>query len=121
MNPTVNSTHQAKKEGFPQKLRIKKESEFKRTLWCGVKRKGDHLIVFRLHTGAEEGLRFGIKIGKGIKKATDRNRIKRVIREVLRKSKGRFHKNENVVVLYKSTAESVDLRRLKEELESLIQ
>lgn len=109
-----------KNEGFPKKIRLKKESEFKKILLCGNKKKGDKLIVYRLRGDTVPGQRFGIKIGKGIKKATDRNKIKRTIREVLRKSKDRFDKNESVVVLCKSTAEGIDLHKLREELESLI-
>ncbi len=107
-------------EGFPKSIRVKKESEFRQIIEKGIKKKGENLIVFRLQEAGIEGQRFGIKIGRGIKKAVLRNKIKRVIREVLRKSKDKFDKNEGVVVLCKSTAGGKDLRKLREELESLI-
>lgn len=109
-----------KKEGFPKNIRVKKESEFKRIIENGIKKKGENLIVFRLLGADKEGQKFGIKIARGIKKAVTRNKIKRVIREVLRKSKDKFDKNEGVVVVCKSSAGGVDVRKLKEELESLI-
>ena len=107
-------------EGFPKSIRVKKESEFRQIIEKGIKKKGENLIVFRLQEAGIEGQRFGIKIGRGIKKAVLRNKIKRVIREVLRKSKDKSDKNEGVVVLCKSTAGGKDLRKLREELESLI-
>jgi ribonuclease P protein component len=110
-----------KKEGYPKSLRVKKDSEFRQIMNEGIKKRGDNLIVFRLPRGAEVGQKFGIKIGKGIKKATERNKIKRIIREVLRKNKDRFDENESVVVLVKSAAEEINLHKLKEELVSLIQ
>jgi ribonuclease P protein component len=110
-----------KKEGFPKSLRVKKDSEFQQIINEGTKKKGDHLIIFHLVSGAKAGQKFGIKIGKGIKKATERNRVKRMIKEVLRKNKDRFDENESVVVLVKSAAEEIDLHKLKEELVSLIQ
>lgn len=108
------------KEGFPKSIRVKKESEFKRIIKNGTKSEGENLIVFRLRVADKEEQKFGIKIARGIKKAVFRNRIKRVIREVLRKNKDRFDENESVVVVCKSSAGDVDVRELKEELEGLI-
>jgi len=110
-----------KKEGFPRSIRIKKESDYRQILKEGAKKKGDYLILFRMLSSVERGQKFGIKISKGIKKAAFRNKIKRVIREVLRKNKDKFNKHESVVVLCKSTEELLDLHKLKEEMESLIQ
>jgi len=109
-----------RKEEFPKGIRVKKESEFKRIIENGAKNRGENLIVFRLQVVDIEGQKFGIKIARGMKKAVTRNKIKRVIREVLRKSKDKFSKNEGVVVVCKSTAGEVNPGKLKEELESLI-
>ncbi len=110
----------AQKEAFPKNIRVKKESEFKRILEKGIKKKGEDLIVFRLKGMGVEEQKFGIKIAGGIKKAVLRNKIKRMIREFLRKKKDKFDKNEGVVVVCKSSAGRVDVRELEEELESLI-
>jgi ribonuclease P protein component len=112
--------HEVRNERFPQELRIKKEDEFREIIEGGIKRGGKNLIVFRLHGADGKGQKFGIKINRGIKGAVRRNKIKRVIREVLRKNKGDFDKNENVVVVCRGTAGEEDPRGLKEELESLI-
>ena len=110
-----------KKEGYPKNVRIKREYEFRQTFLHGSKKRGEALIIFRQKRKDEQGPKFGIKMGRGIKKASERNKIKRVIKEVLRKNKERFGKNENVIVLCKTTSEELDSQKLKEELEKLIE
>jgi ribonuclease P protein component len=109
-----------KKEGFPKSVHIKKESDFRQTFLHGVKKKGECLIIFRLLREDQGGLKFGIKVGRGIKNAVTRNRIKRNIREVLRKNRMVFCRNENVVVLVRPTAAETDIQKLKLELQNLI-
>lgn len=109
-----------KQDRFPKSIRVKKESEFKRIIQTGAKEKGENLIVFRLQADDDQGQRFGIRIPGGVKNAVGRNRIKRVIREVLRKNKGRFAANEGVVVACRASALRVDADKLKRDLQSLI-
>lgn len=110
-----------KPERFPKSIRVKKESEFKRIIQTGTKEKGENLIVFRLQADDDQGQRFGIRIPGGVKNAVGRNRIKRVIREVLRKNRGRFAANEGVVVVCWASALRVDADKLNRDLQSLIQ
>jgi len=110
-----------KKEGYPKNVRIKREFEFRQTFLHGSKKRGESLIVFRKKRSGEGGPKFGIKVGRGIRTAAKRNKIKRVIKEILRKNKERFGKDENVIVLYKSAPEEIDPQKLKEELERLME
>ena len=114
--------------GFPKKIRVKKESEFKQIIKQGSKRFGENIVLYRL-CSPDEGQKFGIKIARGIKGAIKRNKIKRIIRETLRKNKNKFDPNEKVVVLVKSPTigmnrkihtEEIDFDKLKKELENLI-
>jgi ribonuclease P protein component len=116
------------KEDFPKKIRIKKNSEFNQIIKTGTKKLGENIVLYRLDSSGE-GQRFGIKISRGMKGAVQRNKIKRIIRETLRKNKERFDPNEKVVVLVKSPTRSVkritntpkiDFEKLKVELENLI-
>jgi len=114
---------------FPKNIRIKKESEFNQVIKKGAKKFGKNLVLYRLHS-SDEGQKFGIKISKGVKGGVRRNKIKRIVREILRKNKDKFDSNEKVVVLFRSpikglsrTAESkeIDFDQLREELENLIE
>jgi ribonuclease P protein component len=109
-----------KKEGFPGKIRIKKESEFWAIIRKAQKKSSPHLTLFRLRGEDKPGQRFGIKVAGGFKGAAERNRVKRTIREVLRKNKHEFLEDESVVVLCKVSAGTVKSRELRGELESLI-
>jgi len=113
---------------FPKKIRVKKESEFNLIIKDGYKKVGESIILFRLRS-PDEGQKFGIKISRGMKGAVKRNKIKRILRETLRKNKERFDPNEKVVVLVKSPTKvmnrkvhtpEIDCDKLKEELENLI-
>ena len=109
-----------KKEGFPRRIRAKKQSEFRRIIQHGSREKGENLTVFRFQHDGGEGQKFGIGIAGGIRQAVQRNRIKRTIREVLRRNKTRFAQNEGVVVVCKSTAVKARPHKLREDLQSLI-
>jgi ribonuclease P protein component len=114
--------------GFPKKIRVKKESEFKQIIKEGSRKFGENIILFRLRSSGEKQ-KFGIQVSGRIKGAVKRNKIKRIIRETLRKNKDRFDPGEKVVVLVKSPTKSmdrmvhtkeIDLDKLKKELENLI-
>ncbi|MFQ6002322.1 MAG: ribonuclease P protein component [Candidatus Zixiibacteriota bacterium] len=114
--------------GFPKKIRVKKGSEFDQIIKKGSKKLGENIVLYRLRS-SDEGQKFGIKITKGIKGAVKRNRIKRIIRETLRKNKDKFDPDEKVVVLFRSSARAtprmaytneIDFDKLNKELENLI-
>lgn len=114
--------------GFPKRIRVKKESEFNQIIKRGSKKSGKNIVLYRLRS-SDEGQKFGIKITRGIKRAVERNKIKRIIRETLRKNKDKFESNEKVVVLFRSPSKGpnrtvhageIDFDRLGKELENLI-
>jgi ribonuclease P protein component len=121
--------------GFPKKIRVKKGSEFDQIIKEGSKKSGENIVLYRL-CSPDEGQKFGIKIARGIKGAVKRNKIKRIIRETLRKNKDKFDPHEKVVVLFRSPSKGtnrvahtkeIDFGKLKcefctlrEELENLI-
>jgi ribonuclease P protein component len=115
-------------ENFPKKIRIKKDSEFHQIIKTGTKKLGENIVLYRLDS-LGEGQKFGIKISRGVKGAVKRNKIKRIIRETLRKNKDKFDSNEKVVVVFKSLTKGIkrivdtqkmDSDKLREELENLI-
>jgi ribonuclease P protein component len=105
-------------EGFSKSVRVKKPIQFRRIMVKGAKSRGRNLVLYRLE-GTEEQ-RFGIRIGRGTKSAVVRNKLKRTIREFLRKNKDSFARDESVVVVCRAPAEAVNPEQLKEELAGLI-
>jgi len=117
-----------RREDFPKKIKVKKKSEFDQIIKNGAKKFGENIVLYRL-LSLEEGQKFGIKISKGIKGAVKRNKIKRIVREILRKNKDKFDANEKVVVVIKLAnkdmnrmvqTQDIDFDKLKKELENLI-
>ena len=114
--------------GFPKRTRVKKKSEFNQIIKNGSKKFGKNIVLYRLRSSGE-GQKFGIKITRGTKGAVKRNKIKRIVRETLRKNKVRFDPNEKVVVLFRSPNKGtnhtvhtggIDFDKLGAELENLI-
>ena len=114
----MGACSEVRKEGFSKSVRVKKPTEFQRIMVKGAKEKSRNLVVYRLQ--GTEGQKFGIKIGRGIKRAAVRNKFKRVVREFLRKNKDQFAEDEGVVVVCKPSAEAVNIKQLREELATLI-
>ena len=75
-------------------------------------------FVFVLHPN-EEGRRLGITVTRRVKRAVDRNRIKRLLREVFRRNRGLFPSRSDVVAIARPGAEQLDYRRLREEVRAV--
>lgn len=66
-------------QSFPKSRRLLKRWEFDRTFDRGTVLKDDNIVIYRAE-GLTEETRLGIVVGNQVKKATKRNRLKRVIR-----------------------------------------
>ena len=108
-----------KKEGFPKEIRIKKKSEFEQVTKKGKKIPGKNLILYKLDSN-EKPQKFGIKLNRNFKGSVKRNRIKRLLREILRKNKERFKENEQVLIFYRSTSAEISYQELLSEFENLV-
>ena len=75
----------AHREGFPRQHRIVRGSEYRAIYRIGVKLNSDRLVLF----GRENNLkhsRLGITVSRKVGGAVIRNRVKRLFREIFRKS-----------------------------------
>jgi ribonuclease P protein component len=106
-----------KDESFPKSIRIRKKEEFEEVLRKGKKVQGDFLVLYRLFY--EDGPKFGFLIGKKIDRAAQRNRIKRILREIVRKNQDKFSSGKIVIQCIKPLAE-INYNIVEKELFSLI-
>lgn len=95
-----------KKEGFPQSLKIKNKKEWDEVIKKGERSFTHNLLLLRLKT-EEQGNKFGITLSSALKGAVKRNRIKRVLREILRRNKDRFLPGEKVILIYRSKEKEI--------------
>jgi len=103
-----------KKEGFPKSLRIKNKKDWDEVIKKGERSFSHNLLLLRLKS-EEQGNKFGVALSSTLKGAVKRNRIKRVLREVLRKNKERFVPGEKIILIYRSKQEKIDYQEILNE------
>lgn len=103
-----------KKEGFPKSLKIKNKKEWDEVIKKGERSFTHNLLLLSLKT-AEKGNKFGITLSSALKGAVKRNRIKRVLREILRRNKDRFLPGEKVILIYRSKEKEISYHEISNE------
>ncbi|RKX59713.1 MAG: ribonuclease P protein component [Thermodesulfobacteriota bacterium] len=88
-----------KEEGFSKKERLTKNKEFERVFKQGKKIWINSLLLIIYVKNNLPFRRLGIVVSKKIKKATQRNRVKRLIRELFRRNKDLFPPNCDMVII----------------------
>jgi len=88
-----------KREKFSKKERLNRNKDFQRVFKEG-KKVWVNSILLMLYLSNELGIkRIGIVVSKKIKKATKRNRVKRLIREIFRKNKEFFPEGCDFIII----------------------
>ncbi|MFM1895678.1 MAG: hypothetical protein RLZZ385_752 [Pseudomonadota bacterium] len=105
--------------GFPKKLRLLKASDFKAVFGqAKFKVSCRNLLVFAMPNELEHA-RLGLVIGKRhVPKATERNRIKRVLRNAFRLNQ-KLLQGLDIVILARSELASLDNKMLAMRIDTL--
>jgi len=77
----------AARETFSRDDRLRKRREFEECYASGVRVSGRHLQLFLLSRGAAGRPRLGVSVGKRAGGAVTRNRLRRRVREIFRRSR----------------------------------
>jgi ribonuclease P protein component len=107
----------AKSERFPRSDRLLRRGEFVRVQQQGRRVHADHFIVLLLR-GRERAAsaRLGVTVGRRVGGAVQRNRIKRLVREVFRRNRELFPVGCDVVLVARSGADGLDYGSVQAEL-----
>jgi ribonuclease P protein component len=111
-------TSQTKLYGFPKEVHLRKASEFKAVFNQSRRFAARNFVVYCCHNDLANP-RLGISISKkNVRHATDRNRIKRLIRETFRLCQTPLANLDMVVVAYRGSDNltNADLQRNLNEL-----
>jgi ribonuclease P protein component len=111
-----------KEFSLSRRERIKKKKEMEAVFSSGKVFRGDFLML-RLYRRqeSEDKPRFAFLLTKKIKTAVARNRIKRLMREVVRQNKEKFFPGDRVVILASQQAQNKGLKEFESEFLSIIQ
>ncbi len=88
-----------KKYGFSKTVRLRKTAEFQAVWKDGIKMRGEHLLLAVRPNGLKNS-RLGISVSKKkMKRAVDRNRFKRLVREAFRLHRSELPESLDYVVV----------------------
>lgn len=108
-------------QGFPKTARIRKRSEYLAIQGKGRKLQTENFVVFvaASPSGPVGEGRVGITVSKRVGQAVVRNRVKRILREVYRRSRGQFPSGMDIVFVAKRSAAGLGLANAEQEIERL--
>jgi ribonuclease P protein component len=111
--PDRGGTNLPSGERFPRTARLLRRGEFLRVQQGGKRVHTAHFII--LMTRAV-GQRLGVTVGRRVGGSVQRNRIKRLVREVFRRNRELFPIDCAVVLVARAGADSLDYASVKAEL-----
>ncbi len=106
-------------EGFPWKYRIVRSADYRSVYGAGLKFHSERLVLF----GKENHLghhRLGITVSRKVGSAVVRNRVKRLLREIFRKSVAATPNTIDLVVNAKRDAAQAGYSDLRQEFLSVL-
>jgi ribonuclease P protein component len=104
---------------FPKKVRLRKADEFK-AVYAGGKKKSSRSFDVFILPNERKLTRFGLTTSRKLGKAHDRNRIRRRVREILRRERKGFPAGFDVVVNPRRSVLERDFETLRTELVSVL-
>ena len=107
-----------KDETFTKRDRLRKRREFLAVQRGGKKLHLRDLLVF-VRPGASERTRVGVTVTKKVGNAVQRNRVKRLVREVYRRNKDRLPQGLDIVFVAKTSVIGVGFHDLGRQLGTL--
>ncbi len=105
----------AGRERFPRTARLLKHSDFERVYKQGKRHFSSHMTVFYLRE-AEGGARVGFTVGRVLGGAVQRNRIKRRLREAVRRLRNLLKGPVDVVINPKKSVLAAEFPVVVEEV-----
>ncbi len=105
-----------RRETFPRSARLLRHADFERVYKKGRRHFAAHLTVFYLRRADAGGLRVGFTVGRALGDAVARNRMKRRLREAVRKNRAAASAAADVVINPKKSLLAADFAELQDEV-----
>jgi len=114
--PPLASSPESPDARFPRAQRLLRRGEFVRVQQQGRRVHTAHFVLLMLRS-QRPGPIFGVTVGKRVGSAVQRNRVKRLAREVFRRNKRLFPRDCAVVLVARPGADRLDYASVLGELE----
>jgi ribonuclease P protein component len=101
------------KQGFPKRARLLRSVEFRKVYDQGRRRSLDFLVAFAMENGQPHS-RIGLTVPRAVGGSVERNRIRRRLRESIRKRLAELGPGWDIVLNVRQTAKAVDFAVLDE-------
>ena len=108
-----------KSKGFSKKLRLTKPCEFKKVKDAG-KYVSSRMFILSFCANSSDQPRLGLVVSSIIKRAVDRNRIKRLVREHFRNNLNSYPKSD-IIFVAKQRAEKATNEEIFKDIETLLE
>ena len=100
---------------FPRSARLKRASEFQRIKAEGKTSHGKYFVLGSLETGNSSPAQIGLITSRRIGCAVERNRVRRRLRELARKSRPELKPGLHLVVIARRLAVSASFEQLSQD------
>jgi len=101
--------------------RLRKRREFEECYASGVRVSGRHIQVFLLLADSAGGQRLGISVPRRVGTAVTRNRVRRRLREIFRRTRSHFGRSGvRLVINVKPAAANASFQELLEDYRSAV-
>ncbi|MDN5363576.1 MAG: ribonuclease protein component [Eubacteriales bacterium] len=104
-----------------KQLFLKKNREFLQVYQQGKSKADRYLVLYVLRRENEDGVRFGLTVGRKLGKAVRRNRVKRRLREICRHLRPSLLPGYWLVIVARPAAAEADYHTLAASLRKLLQ
>ncbi|HDD35438.1 MAG TPA: ribonuclease P protein component [Candidatus Desulfofervidus auxilii] len=104
--------------GFSKKERIRRQKDFLALLKEGERKQTPHFVVF-IRPNTLPYARLGIRVGRKVGKAVQRNRLRRLIREFFRQNKYKIGCYD-IIIAAKGSAAALNYHQVCEELSNIL-
>lgn len=113
-SPSQPETGGKSRARFPRAARLLRHADFERVYKQGQRHFARNMTLFFLPR-TEGGSRVGFTVGRVLGGAVERNRIKRRLREAVRRQRGRLKAGVDVVVNPKKSVQGAEFTEILEE------
>ncbi|PRO64343.1 ribonuclease P protein component [Alkalicoccus urumqiensis] len=100
--------------------RLRKNEEFQQVFRYGSSSANRQFVVYQRKKPDQKAIRIGLSVSKKLGNAVTRNRIKRLMKEVLRAEAPSLYQERDIVIIARKPAAEMELDEMKKSLKHVL-